>query len=357
MILENMLLSLLVFLGTFTPGKSGFIFVGYPRHEMGTVTSEYCDEIGDEVIKFDRSALQIEDVHPDALRKCTSVEIIVLSHNKIEILDSDIFKTNVKTRMLYLEVNLIKFLPNNIFKPLKNLLHLDLSKNPIATIEPVLQSNLNQLLELIIIQIGLRELDVDEIQQKLPSLNEIRFNHNLLKCEIYNRIKLEFERKSVTVSEYHFAGSTGDKCLKISLDKNEIEVLKMHDLKISQNKIDAAKDQYLEIKIRMEELVENLEKLNQNEITDLETKIIYLKTELIQLKEKSTSVAAIQFEHSTTFLYVVGALICLIIYSSLVSTAVFFVLIRASKYNKNYAIISKETEEDSIHVYNQLEFK
>lgn len=312
-----MLLGLLLLVVTIASGRCGSVTTSPEVIEYQgklTLTSSYCDELGDSASNFNASHKKIKVVNPDALANCTSAKIIYLSYNEIETLDSNTFKSNEKAVELYLFGNKINYLPNDLFLPLKNLIYLQISKNPIGSTEPVLQGRLFQLQKLVIVQIGLFKLEAVDILQNLPNLKSIWLNHNFLECGTYNRIKAELVKHKVEAPEATtYPDLVGSKCLDMTewtyrylmhIYKNhllETRSGKMCDSEQVEQKQKELQDELAQVRNEIAELKTNFGKLSQNQLPsnqgplELKVKIGDLERDSEDVREYQRSLQRAQF--------------------------------------------------------------
>lgn len=182
-----------------------------------TLNSKFCD-LHKDYLEFRASHEMIEVVNSNTLHKCTKLEVIDLSMNKISYLASETFQFNTAVESLYLQNNQLTSVTRELFQPLKNLELLSLSKNPLGTIDPILQSSLRSLKHLFIEDIRIFELNAESVKQKLPRLIEISFAYNYLECDRYKQLEGEFTARKVKLSK----NENGEKCL------TEVEVMKVY---------------------------------------------------------------------------------------------------------------------------------
>lgn len=159
------------------------------------LTSKYCDEKTEKKYSFNVSNNGIEVVNPDTFVNCNQVNNINLSKNKIQELDENTFENNENLKHLYLQCNRLVFIPNELLAPLKLLKVLDVSGNPLGTMEPILNSNLISLTHLDLTNIELTEVNENQIKAKIPSLKTVYLGYNFISCKSFENSKTGFLAK------------------------------------------------------------------------------------------------------------------------------------------------------------------
>lgn len=185
------------------------------RNGKMTLTAKYCDENGENVMKYKAGNNHIEVISPNAFFKCLQVTMIYLGNNEIKEIDENTFKSQEQLIVLYLHCNQITLIPKELLAPLKNLEELFLEGNSLKTLDFLFQSNLVKLTKLDVNDIKLFEFDATQVMKKLPTLELIFFAYNFLTCGTYNKSESIFATGQVIVSDvsYVCASRIPQKCL------------------------------------------------------------------------------------------------------------------------------------------------
>lgn len=186
-------------------------------------TSRYCDVLTYKAKKFSAYNSNIDVVDSEAFRNCTQVTKIDLSWNKIRHLDEKIFESNGNLTELYLNCNLLTFISDKLLKPLTKLEYLDISVNPLGTIEPVLRSGLSNLVRLYIVRIELTQFNTSQVNESLPRLERINLDENFLACSTYQKMNISFQVNGIKMDNDKYADCSNHESPKC-LDLNDFTI-------------------------------------------------------------------------------------------------------------------------------------
>lgn len=264
-----------------------------------TLMSDFCDTYGDRVYSIDASSLGIESIDIDAFWECKNLVTLSLSKNNIERLYGSTFFNNEKLQILSLGANKISFLPDYVFYGLNRLHTLWVSGNPLKDINPILHSEITQLKELGVANVGLEDLSVNKLKEALPNLNNIYIRNNGFTCNRLQSLTDELVAQDVRVIDEIQPEEEGNsrRCYE-TLDEMKLvgyleskmeadfEGLfndtwqRINDLKDTfKDTMDDQQSSVSDIKQLLGDMLDKLDKLDSN--TD---KISALKTEIKKLK-------------------------------------------------------------------------
>lgn len=170
------------------------------NNEKRTLSPAFCNLTGIDKTKILAAGMGIEVVLYNTFTNCNETNIIDLSRNKITELHEDTFMSNINLEELRLNCNEIKSIPPRLMQHIHKLRILDISGNPIKSINGILESNLNDLVNLMIQDIGIYDLDVNEIKMKIPKLELISFGYNPIHINKYKNAMQLFEKKKIQVN-------------------------------------------------------------------------------------------------------------------------------------------------------------
>lgn len=159
---------------------------------MPILTNELCKVFPNlKVLYVDQ--LLMEQIESNALHECKKLTSLSFFGNKLKNLDQNLFEGNPELTGLVISNNLLNTIDGKLFKHIKKLEWLYLSDNFLTEI-PLDQFPRLENLEYLSIN-DVKDLDHQDLLQKLPNLKEIYMHNNVFDCDRL-RIILDVLRKN-----------------------------------------------------------------------------------------------------------------------------------------------------------------
>lgn len=193
-------------------------------------TSSLCDEKGETVQYIPGGLEGLEVVSNDAFYNCTKLNQLYLNSNRIGHLDPEQFMYNNLLKILDLSCNRLNVIPEALFKPLNNLQQLNLGGNSIKSIDPVLQSNLISLTNFGITGTSVNDLNVKELNEKLPQLKKMAFRNIPIECGRYKELEKQLTAKNIINAEGAKTCETQNKMFCLSNQEWSLKYLHVDEL-------------------------------------------------------------------------------------------------------------------------------
>lgn len=184
---------------------------------------DLCNTFTSAIEKLDVNGLKIEQIRPNAFRRCIEIKVIrvidnrvqrlpkvlfrnnrqlqelYLDYNHLQELDSEVFRGLGKLRILFLNNNQIKHLKPGLFDQLYGLRYLSINNNSLMDLPPALFKSNKQMNRLEINTNNLLDIDEDALLETLPNLKGIALNENEFNCVRVSEIKSRFKARGVTL--------------------------------------------------------------------------------------------------------------------------------------------------------------
>lgn len=101
--------------------------------DLGILTSDFCDALPF-VVCFDTRQLGLVRIDNDVFEKCSDLEQVDLSRNRLENVPKHLFDWNEKLKFVFLNNNHLTEIDVNLFKYNQNLMYLNLNNNRLRSL-------------------------------------------------------------------------------------------------------------------------------------------------------------------------------------------------------------------------------
>lgn len=144
--------------------------------------------------------VEIEEFTVDALKECKKLNWFRLVRNPLTDLPRDIFKYNLKLKIVYIEQSPIKEIKEEWFIHLTELEQVSVAGTNIEYFPLEILRNAADLTRLLMYSNNLIDIDVKLILQQFPILNEVLYRNNLISCSRLQQINDAFRAREVYIN-------------------------------------------------------------------------------------------------------------------------------------------------------------
>uniref|UniRef100_A0A336KVK3 CSON015467 protein n=1 Tax=Culicoides sonorensis TaxID=179676 RepID=A0A336KVK3_CULSO len=158
--------------------------------------------------RFDAQGLRIHKIQENTFEKCTELEVVDLTDNKINVLPKNLFQNNLALMSIKLDSNRLKKLDDEIFINLPELQFLSIADNNLTEFSPFLLKRNQKLSFIYIFLNNLSDLDLEKLHEVNPNLRSINMNLNEISCSRISEMIVFAEENWIALSRHSFGTRT-----------------------------------------------------------------------------------------------------------------------------------------------------
>uniref|UniRef100_A0A336N0A2 CSON011878 protein n=1 Tax=Culicoides sonorensis TaxID=179676 RepID=A0A336N0A2_CULSO len=158
--------------------------------------------------RFDAQGLGIHKIQENTFEKCTKLEVVDLTDNKINVLPKSLFQNNLHLMSIKLDTNRLKKLDDEIFINLPELQFLSIADNNLTEFSPFLLKGNQKLSFIYIFLNNLSDLDLEKLHEVNPNLRSINMNLNEISCSRISEMIVFAEENWIALSRHSFGTRT-----------------------------------------------------------------------------------------------------------------------------------------------------
>jgi len=221
----------------------------------------------------------LKEVHQSDLQPHSKLTYLSLPYNEIQIIDDDLFDSNLDMEMIFLQENQIFFIGSTTFDNLPGLVTLNLKENTCINKE----TKYNREAVMDIIKNVKNQCDNQEISRLERMLETIENISKNLKIETYINFKEKLENFEIILEMSNFSNyqplmkrllSVSDWKLQIFLTRNRIEMLEKSTNEIIKVQNDTMNDKLSNLEIRLSDKIDIKIETLENVLVALMTKFL-----------------------------------------------------------------------------------